>query len=195
MRPGSLRARFEVFLWRHGWGWPLAALGCAFAAAAGLSLYLPARDALALASVPVPVPRTQPVAAPAADEATRLHALRTQLRTDADPTRLIRQLHALADAAQLKVAQSDYSQHVHPVTGLGQVVVVQPVRAPYAQVKRYIESVLREHANVSLDQIAARRENVGQTELEVRLRWTFWIDRTGAPVASMAPSAALKASP
>lgn len=189
---GRARGKVELFVWRHGWAWPLASFGIALALGAYVAMLVPARQALVQASLAVPamgVPAR--MESPDEAEAKRLQAVRALLRSDAQPAQLIAQLHALATAAQLQVAQSDYSRHVHPGTGLVQVVVQQPVRASYAHVKRYIESVLREHPNASLDQIAARRENVGQTELEVRLRWTFWID-----VGASGPvPAAQKASP
>jgi hypothetical protein len=91
---------------------------------------------------------------------------------------LIRRLQTAAQAPGLQFLQGEYSTSVQPITGLTQVVVQQPVRASYVQVRRYIEDVLREEPTVSLDSISVRRDNVAQAELEVRLRWTFYADGT-----------------
>jgi hypothetical protein len=183
--PRSLLAEAQVLAWRFGWSWLLAAAVTVLAVALHLALLLPTRQALAnardeLAAVTARRERKAPEPAPAND-VQQVDALRAALRGPSDPMELVRRLGELARAEQITISQGEYQQQVHVETGLLQLHVTQPVRASYPQLKRYVENVLRTQPNASLDQIAARRDNVGQAQLDVRLRWTFWVQ---APEAS-----------
>lgn len=176
-------AQLQVLLWRHGWSWPLAVL----VAAGGMALWLgwlqPTQDALQAVQQAL----AQPVAAPAAPapspqlrEGEHLQALQDALKRSADAPELVRSLDQLAQAQQIAWSQGEYQTQMHASTGLLQVQVTQPVRAGYPQLRRYIESVLRAHPNASLDQVNARRDNVGQAQLDARLRWSFWVHTGGS---------------
>jgi hypothetical protein len=127
------------------------------------------------------------VLAPPATEQQQLQLLQNLLRQSPEADELVRRMAALAQAEQIALAQGDYQQQFHSTTQVLQVHITQPVRASYPQLRRYIESVLRSIPNASLDQIAARRDNVGQTQLETRLRWSFWMQRV---VSSASPAKA-----
>lgn len=187
----SWRATLQIQLWRHGWSVPFALAALALATAAHHGLLLPARDELVAARVELDQlalqrsanrAQTQP-----ATEGQQLLAMQAALQGTVDAAELIRRLGVLARDAQITLAQGEYQQQQHAATQLVQLQVSQPVRAAYPQLKAYIESVLRTMPNASLDQITARRENVGQTQLEVRLRWSFWVH---APAATEKPKGA-----
>lgn len=175
----SAATEAQILLWRLGWCWPVAVAVLALAAAFHFAAFVPARAALAetkaeLAQAAVRRTAAPPPAPPASEE-QQLEALQASLRGGPDAAELIRRFGELARAEQIALAQGDYQQQFHPATQLLQLQVTQPVKASYPQLKRYVESVLRSMPNVSLDQIAARRDNVGQSQLEVRLRWSVWI--------------------
>lgn len=174
-----LLAQAQVLAWRFGWSWLLAALAAVLALAVHLALLQPTRQALAearddLALAAARRERKAPEPAPAND-AQQIAALKAALRGPTDPAAPVRRLGELARAEQITLSQGEYQQQLHAETGLLQLHVTQPVRASYPQLKRYVENVLRTQPNASLDQIAARRDNVGQAQLDVRLRWTFWV--------------------
>lgn len=173
------RAALQIHLWRHGWSVPLALAALALATAAYHGLLLPARGELVAARVELDQVALQRAAnraqTPPATEGQQLLALQAALQGPVDAAELIRRLGVLAREAQISLAQGEYQQQTHAATQLVQLQVSQPVKAAYPQLKGYIESVLRSMPNASLDQITARRENVGQAQLEVRLRWSFWI--------------------
>lgn len=184
----ALRAHAELMLWRHGWAWPLALvlLGAAGALYVGTVRPLAAEAARverALASPALPVTA---IAEVPIDERKQLQDVQVVLSKMTDATAQIRQLGALAQAEGIGLAQAEYHQQLHKTTGLLQVQVVQPVRATYPQLRQYIEAVLRAHPNVSLDQISARRDNVGQSQLEARLRWSFWHHKPEADAPTIA---------
>lgn len=177
-RTTSWRARLEIALWRHGWLWPVVFLLAAATAAGNWLVLQPGRTALAathadLALARAALPRKLADPAPLSEQ-RQLTALQHALRHSPEPAQLVREMAALAQAEQIVFAQGEYQQQVHATTQVTQVLVTQPIRAAYPQLRRYIESVLRTIPNASLDQMAVRRENVGQSQLEVRLRWSFW---------------------
>lgn len=181
----TLAAESQVLLWRFGWACPLAAVALAAAVLFHVAAFVPARTALVeagteLAQASLRRQAAAPVVVPVTEE-QQLRALQATLRQDVETTELIRRLGELARAEQIALAQGEYQQQLHPGTRLLQLQVTQPVKAAYPQLKRYIENVLRTMPNASLDQINARRDNVGQSQLEVRLRWSFWIHSPGAP--------------
>lgn len=169
------RVHLDILLWRHGWAWPLASLLLAVAVLAHWTFVQPAQESLAAARADVArLHGLRVTAAPVRTQPVTLVAAQAPLR-GASPPELVRKLVALAEAEQIAVAQSDYQRQDHPAARMLQFQVVQPVRASYPQLRRYIASVLRELPNASLDQVSARRDSVAQGQLEVKLRWSFWI--------------------
>jgi len=174
-----LRAHAEIALWKHGW--VLAAAPVAALLAIGLHIGCVAPTRAALEATRAEAARESRAAstlarqAPPLAEKEQLSRLQGVLRGPSSATELVKRMAALAQAEQIALQQSDYQQQFHPATQVTQMQINQPVKASYVQLRRYVEAVLREMPNASLDQISARRENVGQAQLEVRLRWSFWI--------------------
>ena len=176
------RTAAEIALWRHGWAWPLATLLIAASVAVYFAALLPSRLALASLSLELAQKqqaigaRTAAAQAPAVqNEPQRLQALQAVLRRSPDAGELVRTMVGLARTEQIQLAQSDYQRQFHGATQVSQVQVTQPVRATYPQLRRYIESVLRSVPNASLDQVTAKRDSVGQAQVEARLKWSLWI--------------------
>ena len=177
----NLRARLQIALWRHGWVWVLVTVAAAGGLALQLSLLEPTRAKLQLAQEQLQREQMRAKAppfeapAPAASEQQRLAALQALLRQSPGAAELVRKMAELAQAEQIRLAQSDYQHQYNSTTQLVQVQVTQPVKASYPQLRRYIKSVLRTLPNASLDQIAAKRENVGQVQVDARLKWSLWL--------------------
>jgi hypothetical protein len=171
----SWRVHVELALWRHGGTLPLAAMLALLAVAIHETAVLPAQASLALAqeelaSATRSAPRTLALHQP-------LHALRDALPAEASATGSVKRMAALAQSHGIAVQQADYQRTALTGAPVIQLQVSQPVRASYAQLRRYIEAVLRDMPHVSLDHVAARRDNVGQQQLEVRLRWSVWMQQ------------------
>lgn len=178
-RGGVWRTHLQILLWRHGWVWPALALLVLATAAMNWTVLQPARSALLAtqgelareqAAAPDKAMAREPL-----PEKQHLDGLQAMLRRSPEPAQLLQQMATIAQAQQINLPQGEYQQQLHPATRVIQVQVSQPVRASYPQLRSYIESVLRTIPNASLDHVTARRENVGQSQLEVRLRWSFWI--------------------
>jgi hypothetical protein len=189
---GSWPLRAQVALWRHGWVLPLAVLLLAAAAALHWSVARPAqaRTAESRAELQRALQsagqKQEPVAS---TESQQVAALQAALASAGEPTELVRRMAALAEAEKIALLQSDYQVQQHASVDVVQLQVTQPVRASYPQLRRYVESVLRAVPNASLDQVSARRENVGQAQLETRLRWSIWIHKPARATPPAAPAA------
>lgn len=187
VKPSAWRVRAQILLWRHGWAWPAALLLLVAAAATYWLVLQPAREALAATQTELGreqvAAHAKPAVSPALSEAEQLAALRAVLQNAPEPAELVRRMSGLAQAEQIALPQGEYVQQFHSTTQVQQVHVTQSVRASYPQLRRYIQAVLRAIPNASLDQMAARRDNVGQSQLEVRLRWSFWMQPPAAMVA------------
>jgi len=172
------RVAAQIWLWRHGYAWPLGAMTLALAVCVYLAFVPPADAALRAARLDLAQATAQRTRTPGAgshEQQQDVRALQAVLRHSPSADELVRKMVALSQVEQIALTQSDYQQELRPATQVTQVRVTQPVRASYPQLRRYIESVLRTFPNASLDQVAARRDSVGQSQLEARLRWSFWI--------------------
>jgi hypothetical protein len=171
----------QILLWRRGWAWAVALVLLAAAGASHWLVLQPLRAALAATQAEIARERSaqgiRRAPVEPSPQARDLAALQALLRASPEPAELVQTMASLAQAEQITWQQGDYQQQPHAATRLVQVQVTQPVRASYPQLRRYVEAVLRAVPNASLDQVTARRENVGQAQLEARLRWTLWLQK------------------
>jgi Trp operon repressor len=184
------RTAAEIALWRHGWAWPLAGVLGLSAVIGYLMVLQPSRQMHETTKLELAQEMKRPAAPAGATQSShsldgqqRLQALRAALSPPSETHKLVRRMVALAQAEQINVAQSEYQQQVNAGIGVTRVQISQPVRASYPQLRRYIEAVLQSMPNASLDQVVARRDNVGQTHVEARLKWSLWTSAAPAPAS------------
>jgi hypothetical protein len=194
-RLAAVRTTIEIALWRHGWAWPLAAVVALSTLATYMTVLQPGRQILGAAQIELAreqallaSPAKQSTSSQPQDSQQRLQALQTALQASDEPAELVRKMAALAQAEQINLAQGDYQQQTNASTGVTRIQISQPVRASYPQLRRYVEAVLVAIPNASLDQVLARRDNVGQAQAEARLKWSLWMYK--APAARPSHSGA-----
>ncbi len=176
----SLRLRAEVALWRHGWIWPLCA------ALSGIALLLqwmfiePARADLARvqksmieARAAVEAKHATPGGAQS-DDARRLLQVEVVLRnaglTD-------RQLSVILDSAarhSIELPRADYQTAIDADTGVSRTQVTFPLKASYPLLRGFVEDVLRQLPNTSVDRLSFKRDVVAQSQVEATLRLSLW---------------------
>lgn len=189
-----LRLIAEVWLWRQGWAWLLAASFGLVALAlhastewVGKVALLEATRTLDQAKLDATPPTPAQTHNAPDTEQQRLRQLQQVLGDSPQATELVRHILVLAQNENITVAQSEYQHQTHAQTGTLQVQVTQPVRATYPQLRRYVEAVLLAIPNASLDQITAKRESVDQAQVEARLKWSLWFLPAAAENAAVAP--------
>lgn len=184
----SLRVLLEIWLWRHGALWPLAAALLLTAAALELFVHEQLQKRLSATSHELQAVERESRNAPKTVIQPR-EDVRAKLAASASAEASIARMIELAQAQGIVLAQADYQSRQLPAGAISQLQIMQPVRATYPQLRKYVEAVLRELPNASLESISARREGVGQPQLEAKLSWSVW------SVAATAPSADVKERP
>lgn len=177
------RLAAEVWLWRHGWGWALLAvlgLACALVWACAVLPQRALRAELALRTVAAVAART-PVRQPLAADSqwAAWQGLRAALPDEAQADRLIARTLVLAREQGLSIDQADFQYQPEAAMQWVRLSMTVPVRGAYPATRRFIESVLREHPQVALDEITIKRDSAGASAAEAVSRWSAWF-RTSA---------------
>jgi hypothetical protein len=181
---GKVRMGIELAIWRHGWAWMVAAALATAAIATELVLNVPlarkiehGRDEAVsrAAGVLVGAAVEQPGAI---DTAGRIDAL---LRAEGSFESQFRRLVGVADKHGIVLARGDYQPTQSGPTEPQRVQVALTVGARYPQLRAFMDDALRELPAISLDQLAVKRDKADKGQVEVRMKLTFWLGKTGAP--------------
>jgi len=168
---------------------PLVALVCALlVVGAGVQAALvPARSQLErdlaaarqAARTPLPAPLA---AAPAASD-ENLRRFDAILGEPRQVERQLKEVFALAERHGLSLRQGEYRSSVEPRSGLQTYQVDLPLKGSYGAIWAFALDVLRALPHASLDDVAFRRDSIGQDGVEARLRLTLHLAarRKGAP--------------
>lgn len=190
---GRLRTNAEIAFWRYGWIWLLICMAL-FAAATVRTWWLPqqlrelAAEKLTLKQIKSEQVRRRAnpatSAQPDGDEAV-IAQLRQHSYSDTELTGVVRSISQIAKVKGLVLAQSEFQTSSEGHGGLRQVQLTLPVRATYPQLRLFVEEVLRQHHGVSMDQLGLKREAVAQSQIDIRLKLSIWIDPRIAPAGTI----------
>lgn len=170
---------------------PLVALVCALlVVGAGVQAALaPARSQLErdltaarqAARTPLPAPAPLAAAPGASDE--NLRRFDAILGEPRQVERQLKEVFALAERHGLSLRQGEYRSSVEPRSGLQTYQVDLPLKGSYGAIWEFALDVLRALPHASLDDVAFRRDSIGQDGVEARLRLTLHLAarRKGAP--------------
>jgi len=185
-----MRARLqaELLLRRTGWP-PLAGLALACAGFVTLLAWLPAQE-MRLARMEAEYRRVvaqlaKPVeSAPVRDSSTlqaeRQAAFNATLAPRAKVPDIVKTVFVEAQKAGLSLAQAEYRMGEDKAGGYASYQMVLPVKGPYLKLREFIEGVLAEVPAAALEEISFKREGIGASAAEARLRFVFYL-RDGAP--------------
>jgi hypothetical protein len=201
----AVRARVavEIALWRHGRLWAVfAGLLLAVGGVAGGARWSLAQDAEQLRHERETLAERQRAAAQRETSAAQA-AVGSSLRADSDAEKRaqllavlppreqvaeqVRRLYQLAAQQQVLIAQADF-QSSADASGVERLQVSIPAKAPYPQLRRFVESSLRALPNASLDRLSFKRNQVGETEIEVRVYLSLWLRAGGGDASQPAGS-------
>lgn len=179
VRPrAALRARLELWLWRYG-HWPLlaAALVASSAALWWVELRAVRGELQAVDSALLAVERTPqpPIRVVNSDsDAQRWTSFRSVLTPFSESTDMVRRLLSLTQE-ELRWTQAEFSQLHDSPLGLVRLQISVPVSGTYPRLQSAIERALVAMPNLSIDQILFKRQQVGQEQLEARIRMSLWL--------------------
>jgi hypothetical protein len=181
----GLRLRAEVFVWRWGWAWVISLVLAAAALAALVALQADKRmlgRQIAAAEERLGEARRQRAQAartlPQPPQATAFDDL---IAAAPHPNEQMKRILSLADRARIRLTQGSYSAGAES-GGIRPVEVTLRFAANYPATRRFVESLLREIAELSVDRIALSRDSVAKTEADVTVTLTLWSPARIAPV-------------
>lgn len=166
----------------------IAALLLCGAGLAALAWVLPAREALeqerarARHAAALPPPVVVVPVVPDSGAFENLALFRSALGNQRDVEPDLKTLFALASKAGLVLRQGEYKRGVDRNAKLHTYQIDLPVKGSYAQVWEFALQALRALPHASLDDVSFRRDSIGATGIEARLRLTLYLlDAPGAP--------------
>jgi len=186
MKAAGLLLRARLLLARID---PLVALVLALllAGAAAQVALVPARARLnadyeaarQAARMPLP-PRAAPAAAPPSSD-QNLQDFYAALGERRGVERQLKEVFALAARHGLALRQGEYRATNDRNAKLVAYQVNLPVQGSYGAIWQFAMDVLRAIPHASLDDVAFRRDSVGQAGVEARLRLTFYLAEGSKP--------------
>ncbi|STQ93335.1 Uncharacterised protein [Janthinobacterium lividum] len=176
----SLRLRAQLLLRRLGAPACLAVALFALGAAAWVWAWQQRAVAAQLEARPLPQPALAVVAAAAApatasENLARFYAALGQQR---HAEQQVKQLFDLAAKNGLLLAQGEYKSGYDKASRVATYQVTLPLKGSYAAVSQFALQALRAVPFASLDELSFRREQIADTDLEARLRLTFYLTDT-----------------
>ena len=165
----------------------LGALLLCIASALALAWLVPARELVAEAALasryaiePEPVAAPQVVAAPATDE-HHLALFYGTLGERRHTEQQVKALFALAAKSGLVLRQGEYKAAYDRNARLHSYQVTMPVKGNYGAIWRFALGALRAIPFAALDEISFKRDAIGDTQVEARIRLTLYLnERPGA---------------
>ncbi len=130
------------------------------------------RAAMRIVTAPAPLV----VAAPPATSGENLALFYSALGEKRYAEQQIKTLFALAGKAGLTLHQGEYKAGVDRNARLSTYQVTLPVKGSYNDVSNFSLMALRAIPFASLDELSFKRENIGDTQLEARVRLTLFLN-------------------
>ena len=108
----------------------------------------------------------------------RLQALRSALPERAELPRLLDRLQEVAGNAGVTLNSAEYPVESSQADGLfAGIAVVYPVKADFRRLRRLLVEIRSQMPMVAIEDIQVKRDNLGTTEVEARLRLRIYLRR------------------
>lgn len=106
-----------------------------------------------------------------------VEAFRQGLPGQMDATSAINRIYALANAEGITLKRGEYSMGIDAKSRLVRYQMTLPLVGSYPQLRRFIHAVMLAIPAVALEDIDLRRDDIGTTQLEGRIRLTLYLSR------------------
>lgn len=97
------------------------------------------------------------------------------LPSAADALPQVMRLTELAERVGLKLRQGDYRLHRDREAGVSAYQMHYPVSGSYVALRRFINDALDQFPALALEEVLIRRNTIGATDVEARLRFTLYL--------------------
>jgi len=180
------RLDLELFLRRSGWlvwvamALAMAAAGLHFVATPGIRAQT-VETARSLAAARLAMAEATKPAAPGKSLLEQRHeAFQAVLGVRGEQGRVVAAVFEQAARQGLTLARAEYKLETDRTGRFHAYQMTLPVRGAYPQIQRFVHETLAALPGAALEEITFRRDAVGATEPEARLRFVFFL-RDAAP--------------
>ena len=177
------RLYVEVFAWRHGWYWLLLVL--LFVSLALVQfIVLPRQRVLQLETYAQWTLLNRNLAnqesevgrkSPSLSDGDNLDQLLAIVYSEQQVSEVLRSVNQIAKRNAVQIDQSEFQTTATGYGGLRRIQVSLPINASYPRFKGFVKDVLRTHSGVSFDEVSLKRESVGQSDIEIRVKMSLWL--------------------
>ncbi|MDN2698074.1 hypothetical protein O0882_17310 [Janthinobacterium sp. SUN073] len=172
----TLRLRAQLLLRRVGAPAWLAVALLALGVAAWVWAWQQRAVAARLEARPLPQPSLAvAIVAPPVTASENLARFYATLGQQRHAEQQVKQLFDLAAKNGLQLAQGEYKSGYDKASRVATYQVTLPLKGSYAAVWQFALQALRAMPFASLDELSFRREQIADTQLEARLRLTFYL--------------------
>ena len=175
-----LRARLAAA--RAGAGACAAVVLCLAGAAAWAWLIPQRAEQRLVLARPLPAPSALAVAAPPPSANENLALFQETLGEKQYAEQHVKTLFGLAAKAGLSLNQGEYKFGYDKASRVTTYQITLPVKGSYQAIWQFVLGALRELPFAALDDIGFRRENIGDTQVEARMRFTLYLKDGAMPV-------------
>lgn len=171
------RLSAEIWLYRHGWALPTGALLLLLATVLLVTQILPVRDKVDLLQSQLQSAQTRPKVAQSVAQAAPPEPgqpLRDLLsQAEGNPAQ-VRRIASIARLHGINLPRAQYSSSRQTPSGIEHTDITFSFVSGYPQSRAFIEGVLRELPNASVDRVSFERDQAQGAEAEITLRLTLW---------------------
>lgn len=171
------RLSAEIWLYCHGWALPAGALFLLLAAVLLVTQVLPVRDQVDLLQSQLQSAQTRSKAVPSIVPALPIEPgqpLRGLLsKVESNPAQ-VRRIASIARQHGISLPRAQYSSSRQSPSGIEHIDITFSFVAGYPQSRAFIEGVLLELPNASVDRVSFERDQAQGAEAEINLRLTLW---------------------
>lgn len=93
-----------------------------------------------------------------------------------DAPQLLEKIYAAARGQSIRLDQGEYKYIPDKSGRLAMYQVSLPVHGSYVGLRKFIVKVLNDAPDAALDAVSFRRESVGSTDLDAKIRFTLFLD-------------------
>jgi hypothetical protein len=181
--------RLQVQLWMARAGWPAIAGVLLLLAGLVVHLWWLPKQSSGVALMErdyrraIAELRTPAAAQPPEDAnttmAARYAAFNTVLAPRAAAPDLVKTVFAEAGKAGLTLAQAEYRMGADKSGGYAAYQMILPVRGPYLKLREFVDGVLTAAPSAALEEVSFKRDGIGNSAVDARLRLVFYLKDAG----------------
>lgn len=177
----SLSTHLTFLLYRHGWPaaiglllmaavWPLAHFGADSVRAQTLAL-----QQAQVAERELERERKARQPDPKADQVSRLAAFEAGLPQAEGALQAVRHMHRSAAEHDVVLSTGEYRLVSEPGGRLQRYQITLPADGTYPDLRAWMADVLNELPTMALDELSLKRNAVGESQVQARVRWSFYL--------------------